>query len=144
LLLLSIIMMTLMLVALGIFFYIADNAPENASSIGWLPLTSLNVYIFFFAIGYGPIPWLLLSEIYSKEYNAVASPITAAINWGLAFVITLTFGSISDAIGKGETFFCFAAFSAIGTIFTFLFVPETKGKSIADVQRMLSGEKTES
>jgi hypothetical protein len=138
----SIIMMTLMLVALGAFFYIADNGSDVAS-IGWLPLTSLSVYIIFFAIGYGPVPWLMLSEIYSKEYNAIASPITASINWGLAFIITLAFGSISEAIGTGQTFWGFAILSVIGTFFTFFIVPETKGKSISDVQKMLSGEKIE-
>jgi MFS family permease len=141
LLLLSIIVMTLMLVSLGVFFYIADNAPETAKSLGWLPLTSLCVYLIAFALGYGPVPWLMLSEIYSNEYNAVASPLTGAFNWGLAFVITLTFGSISAAIGIGETFWIFAGLSVVGTIFTFMFVPETKGRSMNDIQRMLNGEK---
>jgi MFS family permease len=57
LLLMSIIVMTLMLITLGSFFYISDNSPELADSIGWLPLTSLCIYLIFFAIGYGPIPW---------------------------------------------------------------------------------------
>lgn len=141
LLLLSIIMMTLTLIALGAFFYISDKDPETAKEIGWLPLASLCIYLVFFAIGYGPIPWLMLSEIYSKEYNAFASPITGAFNWTLAFVITVTFGSISSTIGIGETFWIFAGLSIIATIFTFLFVPETKGKSMNEIQRMLNGEK---
>lgn len=140
LLLISIIVMTLTLIALGIFFYIADNDPPMAKSLGWLPLTSLCVYLVFFAIGYGPVPWLMLSEIYSKEYNAVASPVTGAFNWTLAFVITVTFGSISSSIGIGQTFWIFAGLSVIGTIFTFLVVPETKGKSMTDIQKILSGE----
>lgn len=83
----------------------------------------------------------MLSEIYSKDYNAVASPITGALNWGLAFIITLTFGSISQAIGIGQTFWGFAVLSVIGTIFTFVFVPETKGRTISDIQRLLNGDK---
>jgi Sugar (and other) transporter len=83
----------------------------------------------------------MLSEVYSKEYNALASPVTGAFNWGLAFIITLTFGSISKSIGIGQTFWGFAVLSVIGTIFTFIFVPETKGKSIADIQRILNGDK---
>lgn len=141
LLLISMIVMTLMLIALGAFFFIADNDPATAKSIGWLPLTSLCVYLVFFAIGYGPVPWLMLSEIYSKEYNAVASPITAAFNWTLAFIITCTFGSISSALGIGQTFWIFAACSALGTTFTFLVVPETKGKSMNEIQSMLRGGK---
>lgn len=141
LLLISIIVMTIMLTALGIFFYIADNNQELAETLGWLPLTSLCIYLIAFAIGYGPVPWLMLSEIYSKEYNAIASPITGSFNWLLAFIITVTFGSISTAIGIGQTFWIFAGLSVLGTIFTFLLVPETKGKSMNDIQRILNGEK---
>lgn len=141
LLLISIIVMTLMLISLGVFFYIADNDKELAETLGWLPLTSLCIYLIAFAIGYGPVPWLMLSEVYSKEYNAIASPITGSFNWLLAFIITVTFGSISAAIGIGQTFWIFAGLSALGTIFTFLLIPETKGKSMNDIQRILNGEK---
>lgn len=141
LLLISIIVMTLTLISLGVFFFIDDNNKELAETLGWLPLTSLCIYIIAFAIGYGPVPWLMLSEIYTKEYNAIASPITGCFNWLLAFVITVTFGFISEAIGIGQTFWIFAGLSVLGTIFTFLLVPETKGKSMNDIQRILNGEK---
>lgn len=83
----------------------------------------------------------MISEVYTKEYNAFASPLSGAYNWGLAFLVTMTFTPISDAIGKGETFWGFAVICVVGTLFTFFYVPETKGKSFADVQRMLNGEK---
>lgn len=140
LLLISVVMMTLSLTSLGAFFYISDVAPNAAKSLGWLPLASLCLYLVFFAIGFGPVPWLMLSEIYSKEYNSVASPITGCFNWSLAFVITVTFGSISASWGIGQTFWIFAAFGVLGTIFTFIYVPETKGKSVSEIQKILSGE----
>ena len=83
----------------------------------------------------------MLSEIYSKEYNAIASPLSGAFNWGLAFIITVTFSMITNAIGLGQTFWMFAGFSALGVLFTFFLVPETKGRSISEIQRMLGGEK---
>jgi MFS family permease len=138
LLLISIIVMTLTLIALGVFFYIADNDKKAAASIGWLPLASLCIYLIAFAVGFGPIPWLMLSEIYIKDYNAIASPLTRCFNWSLAFLITLTFGPISSAIGTGQTFWIFAGLSVVGTIFTFVLVPETKGKSMTDIQKMLN------
>lgn len=134
--------MTLTLTAIGVFFYIQDTDPETAQNIGWLPLTSLCIYIIAFALGFGPLPWLIMSEVMPKDLNTIASPITAAFNWSLAFLITATFNTISDGIGIGQTFWIFAALSLLGTIFVFLVVPETKGKSMADIQRMLSGEKS--
>lgn len=141
LLLISIITMSLSLTALGVFFFIQESDNKGASDLGWLPLSSLCLYIIAFALGFGPIPWLMLSEVYSKEVNTIASPVSGALNWSLAFLITSTFGTISSGIGIGPTFWVFAGLSVIGTIFVFLVVPETKGKSMIEIQRTLAGEK---
>lgn len=133
--------MTLMLVALGVYFFLLDSEYENIDNLTWLPLTSLCIFLVAFSIGYGPIPWLMLSEIYSKDYNAAASPISGAFNWMLAFAITATFGYLSDAIGIGPTFWMFAGLSLVGTFFSLFIVIETKAKSMTEIQRLLAGEK---
>lgn len=138
LLVLSSFFMTIMLVSLGVYFYLLDAESDAVDSLAWLPLMSLCIFLIFFSIGYGPIPWLMLSEIYSKDYNAIASPISGSFNWLLAFAITSTFGYISDAIGIGPTFFIFAFLSFIGIIFTLVFVIETKAKSMAEIQKALA------
>lgn len=142
LLLVSIVTITLSLISLGAFFYIQDSDESMANNLSWLPLTSLCVFIIAYALGFGPVSWLMMSEVYSNEISAIASPITGAIKYFLAFVITLTFNSISNAIGIGQTFWVFAGFSVLGTIFVILVIPETKGKSLTEIQRMLSGEKS--
>lgn len=141
LLLVSIVTMTATLIAIGVFFYIQNNDEAAAKNIGWLPITSLCIYIVAFALGFGPVPWIIASEVYSKEISAIAGPVSGAFNWALAFVITATFNSISEGIGIGQTFWIFAGLSVLGTIFVIFVVPETKGKSLAEIQRMLSGEK---
>ena len=141
LLLISISVMTLTLIALGVFFFIQDSDPQTAANIGWLPLTSLCIYIVAFALGFGPIPWLIVSEVLSKEINAIFGPICCAFNWFLAFLITLTFTPISNAIGIGTTFWIFSGLSILGILFVYFVIPETKGKSMTNIQRMLNGEK---
>lgn len=141
LLLISISVMSVTLVTLGMFFYIQKKDPAYASMIGWLPVTSLGIYIIAFALGFGPIPWLLVSELYSKDVNSIMSSITGAMNPCLTFIVASSFGTVSAAIGIGETFWIFAAFSIVGTIFVYMKVPETKGRSLMDIQRMLGGEK---
>lgn len=133
--------MVLMLVALGVYFFLLDDDPASVANLGWLPLTSLCVFLIAFSIGYGPVAWLMLSEIYSKDYNAIAGPVSGAFNWLLAFAITSTFGYISDAIGIGPTFWIFAGLSLIGFFFTVIVVIETKAKSMAEIQKILAGEK---
>lgn len=68
--------MSVTLVALGLFFFIQQKDPEMAKNIGWLPVTSLAIFIIAFALGFGPIPWLLVAELYSKDVNAIMSSVT--------------------------------------------------------------------
>lgn len=58
-----------------------------------------------------------------------------------AFVITKTFTNLKSLLGDGQTFWLFSGLSILGTVFVFFVVPETKGKSLNDIQKMLAGEK---
>lgn len=69
------------------------------------------------------------------------SPFIGAINWTFAFIITLTFSPIADIITIGPTFWIFSGVSFVGILFTFFVIPETKGKSMAEIQKMLAGNK---
>lgn len=132
--------MTLMLVALGIYFYLLDAKSDIVGSLTWLPITSLCIHLVAYSIGYGPLPWLLMSEVYSKDCNAIASPITGAFAWTLAFTVTYAFSYIRDAIGMGPTFWMFGGLSLIGMFFSTYVVIETKAKSMAEIQKILAGE----
>lgn len=60
-----------------------------------------------------------------------------------AFVITKVFTNLTSLLGQGQTFWLFSGLSILGTVFVFFIVPETKGKSLNDIQIMLAGEKAE-
>ena len=125
---------------LGVYFFLLDKESDVTENLGWLPLTSLCIYLIAYSVGYGPLPWLLMSEVYSKDSNAIASPITGFFAWSLAFTVTATFGYISDAIGIGQTFWILAGLSFIGIFFSAFVVIETKAKSMAEIQKILEGE----
>lgn len=133
--------MSLMLAALGTYFFFLDSESDVVDNLGWIPITSLSIFLFSYSVGYGALPWLMLSEIYSKDYNAVASPITGSFCWLLSFAITATFGYISDAIGIGPTFWIFAGLSFLGFFFSVFVVVETKAKTMTEIQKILGGEK---
>lgn len=57
-----------------------------------------------------------------------------------AFVITKTFGNLQTLLGQGETFWLFSGLSIVGTVFVFFVVPETKGKSLSEIQKMLGDD----
>ncbi|XP_071445142.1 facilitated trehalose transporter Tret1 isoform X2 [Hetaerina americana] len=136
LLILSDSLMAVCCVALGVFFYL-QSIGNDVSNLGWLPLTSLCIFIIVFSLGYGPVPWFMIGELFSAEVKAVAGPISSITNWLLAFVVTKFFKDITDAWGKHTAFWVFAVISAIGVLFVFFVVIETKGKSLEEIQQEL-------
>lgn len=134
----SILVMGVCTVFLGIYFYMYDQDKSNVEGLGWLPVLSLCLYIVVFSLGFGPIPWVMIGELFATDVKGLAGSIAGSFSWILAFVITKTFTNIRETIGLGETFWLFAVFSALGTVFVFVYVPETKGKSLIEIQKMLS------
>lgn len=132
---------------LAIYFTLSDRDvldDDQIKSIGFLPVVSLVVFIALFSLGFGPIPWVASSELFPSEIKANASSAAATFNWFLAFIVTKFYNNLIEAIGNDSPFYIFSGVSLVGTLFVFFFVPETKGKSHAEVQRMLNGEKENS
>ncbi len=100
----------------------------------WLSLACLLAYVAAFAIGLGPIFWLLVAEIFPPETRAAGAGVATAVNWLSSFVVGLAFVPLADAIGPGPTFWAFAAVCALGLAFAQRYVPETSGRTLGDVQ----------
>jgi MFS family permease len=141
LLLASVGVMSICTILLGLYFFLADRDPANVENISWLPIVSLCFFIVMFSIGFGPIPWLMVGELFAPDVKSIAGPAAGTTNWLLAFIVTKTFNNLRDAMGIGPTFWLFSAISLVGVAFVFFIVPETKGKSLSDIQKMLAGEK---
>ncbi|KAF8939309.1 general substrate transporter [Dissophora ornata] len=102
------------------------------ADIGVLVVVSVFLYTATFAIGLGPIPWLLLSELLPTYALSPASAVATSVNWGTNFVISLIFPSLNKALGSG-TFILFAAICGVGTVYVWFFVPETRARPIEDI-----------
>merc|ERR1711988_402130 len=77
-------------------YFFAVSSGANPPS--WVALLSISVYIIGFSFGFGPIPWLLLAELFPTEVRGVASSIAIAMNWGCSFLVTLTFDSLNKGL----------------------------------------------
>ncbi|ERL88448.1 hypothetical protein D910_05834 [Dendroctonus ponderosae] len=142
LLVLSDLVMCISLAGLGLYFYLSEFMDLAAYS--FIPLMSVALFIVFFSIGLGPIPWMIVSEIFSPKTRGVASSISASLNWFLAFLITNQFANMISAIGIGPTFMGFSVLCGLGTGFIVILVPETKGLSTEEVANILVGRKAPS
>ncbi|KAG0272503.1 hypothetical protein BGZ95_011749 [Linnemannia exigua] len=124
---------TLLMVSFGgIAFSAAILVVGAYTGVGILVAVALFMYITAFAIGMGPIPWILLSEFLPTYALSSASSAATGVNWGANFVISLLFPSLTKAMGN-STFVLFGSFALIGVIFVWRFVPETRGRSIEQV-----------
>lgn len=92
--------------------------------------------VAFFSVGMGPIAWVMSSEIFPLRVRAQASAISSVGNRLCSGIIAMTFLSVARVITVGGTFFLFALVSALSVVFMYVFVPETKGKSLEEIERM--------
>lgn len=132
--------MAICLTVLGYYFHLKTKG-SDVSSLGMMPLVSVVLYILVFAVGFGPIPWMICGEMLSPEIKGPGTGIACAMNWLLAFAVTKAFQPLSEAVGPAGTYWIFAVICVIGFFFVTFVVVETKGKSISEIQEMLSGRK---
>ncbi len=142
LLLLSSMGMTVCLAFLGYYFLVADGDDKAAAkSISWLPLVSVVLLIILFSIGLGPLPWMMSGEVLAPEIKSFGTAAAVVANWTCVALVTFFFQPLMSLISTAYTFWLFSAWCAFATVFILICVPETKGKSIDEVQNILAGRK---
>ena len=93
--------------------------------------------IGFYAMSLGPITWVLLSEIFPNRVRGVAMAVCTAALWIASFTVTYTFPFLNKGLGTGGTFLLYAVICLCGFIFTLRKIPETKGKSLEQLEKDL-------
>ncbi|XWS15993.1 hypothetical protein CRYUN_Cryun34aG0048700 [Craigia yunnanensis] len=107
------------------------------SKYGWLALIGLALYIIFFSPGMGTAPWIVNSEIYPLRFRGVCGGIAATANWISNLIVAESFLSLTEAIGTSWTFLIFGVISVVALVFVIIYVPETKGLPIEEIEKML-------
>ncbi|XP_075232525.1 facilitated trehalose transporter Tret1-like [Lycorma delicatula] len=140
LLIISAIGMAICQGVLGLFFFIKKNNPD-IDIPGWnlLPLGSMVIYIITYCLGFGPLPWAVMGEMFPANIKAIASAVTASFCWILGFIMTKGFGSVSEMLGTDMAFWIFAGFCLVALAFTVILLPDTRGMSLQEIQDLLNG-----
>jgi MFS transporter, SP family, solute carrier family 2 (facilitated glucose transporter), member 3 len=97
-----------------------------------LALVAVNVYVIFFELGLGPIPWLIVAEAFEAKYVAVAMSVCSQLNWACNFIIGLIFPYLNEYLGP-YSFVPFAAVLACTFVFAWTVLPETQGTTPEDL-----------
>ena len=121
--------------ALGLFVLgLAFSLPQLSGSLGWIAVASLMVYVGSFAVGLGPVFWLILSEIYPLRIRGRAMSVGTVANWSANLIVALSFLTLTQVLGKPTTFWLYGIVSVGSWLFAFFLVPETKGRSLEEIE----------
>jgi sugar porter (SP) family MFS transporter len=115
------------------FSRLQDSAP-------WLALVWLLVFIAGYAVGLGPVFWLMISEIFPQRLRSKSMSIATLVNWLADFAVSATLLTLADAITRQGIFLVYAGMAVVAVVFFVAKVPETKGRSLEDIQRDAGAE----
>ncbi|XP_041349242.1 proton myo-inositol cotransporter-like [Gigantopelta aegis] len=100
----------------------------------WMAILGLVLFVISFAPGLGPMPWTINSEIYPLWARGTCIAMATAVNWIFNLIVSFSFLTLTETITTYGTFWLFACICLVGMIFTLIFVPETKNKTLEEVQ----------
>ncbi|XP_049786249.1 facilitated trehalose transporter Tret1-like [Schistocerca cancellata] len=143
LLLLSLSGCGLTMATLATLFYLKDVVRADLTAVQWLPLAAMAAFIVFNILGIGPLPWAIVGEVFPSEVKGVATGIVSVALAVTTTTLSKLFQVISDAAGIYSVFFLFMASAVVGLVFTFFFVPETRGRTFVEITRHFEGEEDE-
>ncbi|XP_064460739.1 solute carrier family 2, facilitated glucose transporter member 8-like [Ornithodoros turicata] len=139
-LLISVVLLGISLAVLGGYHYMKKTKGDAAvNDMSWLPLLCLSVFIIGFSCGMGPVPWLMMGELLPARVKGIASSICTGVNWGMAFVVTKEFDRMLSLFGAHGTYWFFGVVMALSFIVIFAAVPETKGKTLEEIEMQFRG-----
>jgi sugar porter (SP) family MFS transporter len=131
--------LTLALALIGVYFLV----PAVQHGAPYIALVGLLIYIASFAIGLGPVFWLMISEIFPMGIRSKAMAVSTVANWLANFVVAGTFLTVTHAITRQGTFFIYTGIGVLAFLFFAWKVPETKNRSLEQIQEDLTGESDE-
>jgi SP family xylose:H+ symportor-like MFS transporter len=125
--------MAISMLALGTVFYL--------NNLGMVALLFMLLYVASFAVSWGPVTWVLLSEIFPNSIRGAMS-IAVAAQWIANWIISLTFPIMNDnhvltqIFHHGFSYWLYGIFSILAAIFVWKMVPETKGKTLEEMEKL--------
>ncbi|MFS4481554.1 sugar porter family MFS transporter [Hyunsoonleella sp. 2307UL5-6] len=127
-------------IGLGVVYLILGGA-YYFQFTGWPVLLLVITAIAIYAMSLAPITWVVLSEIFPNKIRGVAMSIATFSLWIASFILTFTFPILNDALGASGTFWVYSAICIAGFLFIRSKLPETKGKSLEEIEMEFTKDK---
>ncbi len=120
---------------------IAISAWTDAPGMELVSILGLGLYIASFAVSLGPLPWVMMAEIFPLSLRGPGMGAASLTNWAFNFLVVLTFPLLIEGIGLAGVFAIYALVCVFGLFFTARYVPETSGLSLEEIESHLKAGK---
>lgn len=137
-------LMGLSFAVFGYYYYKISLDKTFEDDHWWIPLMCCVIAVIGYSVGYGPIPFLLSAEIVPVRVRSTINAVTHFANGLFAFIVTFTFDDVEKFLKSYGAFWFYSSMSALGIIFVIVFLPETKGKTIDEIQDMFDKKRRKS
>ncbi|KAG7210828.1 hypothetical protein KM043_012315 [Ampulex compressa] len=132
--------MTLFMGGLSVYLFLEDRGTVMSDG-GFVPVICVLMYIFMSTLGFLVVPFAMVGEVYPTKVKDVLSGLTTCVAYVFSSVTVKTYPDMLALMGQHGTFFFYALVSLMGTIFILACLPETKGKTLGEIEDMFSGKK---
>lgn len=122
---------------IGIHFFLL-RLNVDVSYFAWLPLACLIFFMISYNVGIGPLPWVILGEVFAPNMRVMAATLISFLCMVTAFMTILVFPYFIYYIGYCESFISSALICFLGFIFVCFYMPETKGKTLHEIDIMMN------
>nr|XP_023017684.1 facilitated trehalose transporter Tret1-like isoform X2 [Leptinotarsa decemlineata] len=127
------------LLSLAVYFNI-KNAGWEYKSLSWIPIVSVMTYAAVFKVGLGMVPIVITAEIFASKMKALGMAIADGIYVATAMISIYLFNLLRENFGMHVPFYLFASCSFTTSLLVLFYVPETRGKTLDQIQLLLEGK----
>lgn len=127
----------------SLYYYLDEKTDVEMSGFGWVAFATISSYCVIFSLGIGPLVPTLQGELFPSNTRGIGSGVTTITDTVTSLICMKLYQMLSDSVGIYVNYLMYATFSLFGAIVIYFIVPETKGKSLAEIQDHLKSEMSE-
>lgn len=135
--------MTISMILLAIYLLLLKKdfiKAEDVSKFSWIPLLLLILYFFTSMLGFLSMPFAMVAEVYPAKIRGFASGLSVCSGYTFSFIVVKTYPAMAAVLENYVIFSMYGIISFIGTIFVFIFLPETRGKTLQEIEEYFGGK----
>eukprot|EP01094_Clydonella_sp_ATCC50884_P012868 TRINITY_DN2315_c0_g1_i1.p1 TRINITY_DN2315_c0_g1~~TRINITY_DN2315_c0_g1_i1.p1 ORF type:complete len:546 (-),score=205.46 TRINITY_DN2315_c0_g1_i1:1385-3022(-) len=115
----------------------AASGDELPRIVSILVILAMMIYVSGYQVGFGPISWTMISEIFPLHVRSQALSIAVIVNFVSNVIVTITYKPLQDLLTQGGAYMLYLVIAVAAIVFTFLLVPETKNRSLEQIEELL-------